>query len=191
MINSLLNWLSWRKDDNFESAITTVLHHEGLLSNDKNDPGGITNFGVSLRFLRAAGIDGDGNRDNHVTAQDIRSLNVNQAKSIYYKYYWLKYDIDEINSPMLATSVLDMSVLMGNHEAILCMQRALNKVDRCGIQKDGIMGIRTLGEINRASPYKLNEAFKEELHSAIALICQKNPKLLCFKEGWTNRINSL
>ena len=37
----------------FNDAIPTVLRHEGGFENDVNDPGGATNFGVSLRWLKA------------------------------------------------------------------------------------------------------------------------------------------
>jgi len=33
---------------NFQVALRVVLKHEGRLSNDRNDPGGITNYGISL-----------------------------------------------------------------------------------------------------------------------------------------------
>jgi len=45
----------------FEDALPTVLRHEGLYSEDPADPGGATNYGISLRFLRQLGdTDGDG-----------------------------------------------------------------------------------------------------------------------------------
>ena len=41
----------------FDSCVQYVLRHEGGLSQDKADPGGITNFGISLRFLREVDAD--------------------------------------------------------------------------------------------------------------------------------------
>lgn len=185
------NFLNINHDQQFNDAIQIVLKHEGGLTNDKNDPGGITDYGISLKFLRAAGIDENGTRCQHVTANDIKALTPEKARAIYYKYYWKKYDIYKIDSLRVATAVLDMSVLMGNHEAIICMQRALNDLDRCGLIEDGIMGIRTLSEINRASTSQLFDEYKKELLAYIDLICIKNQKLLVFKNGWYNRINSL
>ena len=40
----------------FEAAIPTILRHEGGFSNDPQDVGGATNFGVSLRWLKAQGL---------------------------------------------------------------------------------------------------------------------------------------
>ena len=38
----------------FNRSIVNVLKHEGFLVYDKADPGGITNYGVSFRYLKNA-----------------------------------------------------------------------------------------------------------------------------------------
>ena len=59
-------------------ALKTILCHEvgntgdGLVD-DPDDPGGITKYGVSFRFLKDHGIDVDG--DGDIDAEDIRGLN--------------------------------------------------------------------------------------------------------------------
>ena len=67
---------------NFMEALETVLSHEGGLLMT-GDPGGATNFGVSLRFLATQGefdSDGDGvsdydfDRDGDIDADDIRRM---------------------------------------------------------------------------------------------------------------------
>lgn len=46
---------------NFDTAIITVLRHEGLFVNDSDDAGGATHYGVSLRWLKSIGdLDNDG-----------------------------------------------------------------------------------------------------------------------------------
>lgn len=177
------------KDKNFDSAVSVVLKHEGGYTNNPSDPGGPTDFGISLRFLRAAGIDGDGNRSTHVTIADIKSLTPNKAKNIYYKFYWKKNNFNKVNSLRIATSLLDMNVLMGN-EAILLMQRALNE-PRQIVKEDAIMGPETLNAINNFNPSELNDDFKKECKSYFDLICLKNPKLGIFKKGWYNRVDDL
>lgn len=57
-------------------SIDLVLRHEGGLSDDPNDPGGLTNFGISLRSYPELGADG------------IRSLTRAQAEAIYLKDFW-------------------------------------------------------------------------------------------------------
>jgi Glycosyl hydrolase 108 len=58
----------------FQKAIDFTLPSEGGYSNDPNDPGGETNFGISKRA--------------HPTL-DIKSLTREQAIAIYYNDYWL------------------------------------------------------------------------------------------------------
>ena len=40
----------------FESAIPTILRHEGKFEQNAADPGGVTNYGISLRWLKAQGL---------------------------------------------------------------------------------------------------------------------------------------
>lgn len=178
-------------DENFESAITVVLAHEGLLTDNPSDPGGITDYGISLRFLRAAGIDGSMNRCDHVTAADIKALTPEKAKAIYRKYFWLKYNINKINSCTLATSLFDMSVLMGAEEAIELMQLALNKSIEQKIDVDGILGSNTLMLLNNSQSYQLNFVFKEQCRIHLLELVKRNEKLKIFYDGWINRVNSL
>ena len=60
----------------FELAIPVVLKHEGIMSDDGEDPGGITHYGISLRFLKTlAELDkdsfslGDVNHDGIIDGQ--------------------------------------------------------------------------------------------------------------------------
>jgi lysozyme family protein len=178
-------------DKNFESAIHVVLAHEGLLTDNPSDPGGITNYGISLRFLRAAGIDENMNRSNHITEADIKALNPNKAKSIYKKYFWLKFNINKIKSLILATSVFDMAVLMGGNEAIELLQIALNKLIEKKINSDGILGQKTLSLLNDGNPLQINYAFKDQCRTHLLNLVEHNEKLKVFYEGWINRVNSL
>ena len=135
-------------DKKFEVAVSVVLLHEGGLTNNPNDPGGLTDFGISLRFLRAAGIDGNMNRSEHIGPEDIRALTPAKAKSIYYTYFYIKYNINYVQSQLLTTSILDMAVLMGGQETIWLLQIALNKLVEGKINVDGLLGQKTLALLN-------------------------------------------
>ena len=43
----------------FDTAIKKVLKHEGGYVDHKNDPGGATKYGISLRFIRQSNTDLD------------------------------------------------------------------------------------------------------------------------------------
>jgi len=86
----------------FEKAISFVLEHEGGYSNDPNDPGGETKFGISKRSYPEL---------------DISKLTLKQAKEIYYKNYWLKAGCNELPFPFNII-VFDTAVNMGRRRAI-------------------------------------------------------------------------
>ena len=60
----------------FDTAIKKVLKHEGGYVDHKNDPGGATKYGISLRFIRKSNteldLDGDGDidSDDYLAARD-------------------------------------------------------------------------------------------------------------------------
>lgn len=95
----------------FEPAIKKVLQHEGGLSNDPNDAGGLTNFGISHRA--------------HPDV-DIANLTVEGAKEIYYDEYWKKYGYDYLKSQKLANKLFDISVNVGTKRAHTKFQEAIN-----------------------------------------------------------------
>ena len=69
---------------NFESAVEKVLKHEGGYVDHANDPGGATNYGISLRFVKqSTGIDLDVDGDGDIDADDIKAMTPEQAKEIY------------------------------------------------------------------------------------------------------------
>ena len=59
--------------ENFALGCGFVLKHEGGYSNDPNDPGGETNFGISKRYHPKV---------------DIKNLTDRDAAEIYLKEYW-------------------------------------------------------------------------------------------------------
>ena len=73
----------------FQYCMDVIMEHEGYLSDNKRDPGGITKWGISLRFLKAMGCDMDG--DGKVDAHDILVLTQHDAEEIYRRYWWDNY----------------------------------------------------------------------------------------------------
>jgi lysozyme family protein len=89
----------------FKRALPTIWLHEGRFSDNPNDPGGPTNYGISLQFLMKCGDldkdgwkDGDINHDGEVNAEDIRKLDQQTAENLYYLYFWKKNDYEILSS---------------------------------------------------------------------------------------------
>jgi len=84
----------------FSTAVALVLQHEGGLSVDSSDPGGTTNWGISLRWHPELGEEG------------IRNLTKEQASAIYQKEYWTAAMEQEPDQRM-ANCMLDCAVNQG------------------------------------------------------------------------------
>lgn len=67
--------------ETYEEGLKQLLENEGGYSNDKNDPGGPTKYGITIidyrLYIKAKG-----------TADDVKNLSVDQAKDIYRRKYW-------------------------------------------------------------------------------------------------------
>lgn len=87
---------------NFDIAFKLVLQHEGGLTDDPVDPGGITKFGITLPDLPKGS-----------TADDIRNLTIIRAEEIYKAKYWNPLRCDEILSQPIADIFFDIGVAKG------------------------------------------------------------------------------
>lgn len=67
--------------ENYQLALKEVLKSEGGYTNDPRDPGGPTNFGITIHDYRAY-------INPHGTALDVRHMTVDQAATIYKTKYW-------------------------------------------------------------------------------------------------------
>lgn len=153
----------------FFKALPTVLAHEGYLSDDKDDRGGITNFGVSLRFLEKTGDlnkdsfpDGDINRDGTINSVDIKVLSRDDVEELYKLYWWDKNNYAAICDQDIATKIFDLAVNMGSHAAHICAQRAVRAAIGLQLVEDGILGHATITAINMCKPEILMPAIKSE-----------------------------
>ena len=70
--------------ENFQRALAFTLKWEGGYTNDPNDPGGETNFGVNKR--------------DHPN-EDIKGMTKERAGEIYLEEYWIPAGCDEVISP--------------------------------------------------------------------------------------------
>lgn len=178
-------------------ALPTIYLHEGRrFTNDPNDPGGATNFGVSLKFLMQTGdldkdgwLDGDLNHDGKVTVEDIRAMNESSASRLYDLYFWSKNGYSGIDDQVIATKVFDFAVNMGSVGANKCLQRAVRSANSSIILvDDGAFGRVSLDAVNKAKPEKLLAALKSEAAGYYRAIKYKGSTN--YLTGWLNRAYS-
>lgn len=163
----------------FLPAVTLVLKHEGGLSNNKDDEGGITNHGISLRFYKTIKPD--------ATVWDIESLSMTEAESLYERKFWDPMRLEEVDSQHLANRLLDLGVNTGMREASLLLQRAINYLKPKLLKEDGIIGIRTLAAANGAPQQALYDQLILEAtkyYNQISKIAHNHQ----FLDGWLHRL---
>jgi len=115
-----------------EEIAKEIVAREGGFVNDPADPGGATNFGVTIGTLRSLGLG--------TSVADLRALTQQEAVGIFIKYYYTRPRINLLPVPLQA-SVFDMSVNSGSN-AIEILQRLLAKFQQ-PTAVDGALGPNT------------------------------------------------
>ncbi|ETD83534.1 holin-associated N-acetylmuramidase [Rhodobacter capsulatus] len=123
-----------------------IVAREGGYVNDPADPGGETNYGVTLGTLRRLGL--DLNRDGVVSARDLRLVSPDQAAEIYVSQYFKAPKLDQLPAVVQA-SVFDMQVNAGAH-AIRILQELLGRMGH-PVAVDGVLGPQTIAAAQAAA----------------------------------------
>lgn len=176
----------------FEPAVNYVLSKEGGLSENPKDPGGITNFGISLRFLKSLPIPGNyGLQSSTINADTIRELTIDKAKSIYHGEFWSHCSFWQLTNQDVCNYIFDMAVNMGIAPAIKCAQRACWAVfgNKETLVDDGLLGEETLGFLNTqaAASQPIFSSIRSERAGDYRVIVAKHPDDVAFIGGWLNR----
>lgn len=103
---------------NFDTAFNRIFTSEGGYSNDPNDPGGETKYGISKRSYPDL---------------NIASLTRDDARAIYLRDFWSRINADRLPDGV-AFQVFDFAVNSGIETAVRYLQRAL------GVADDGYWG---------------------------------------------------
>lgn len=123
-----------------------IVAREGGYVNDPDDPGGATNYGVTIHTMRRLGLDLDG--DGGVTAQDVQRLSRAKAVEIYVEHYFRRPRIAELPESIQA-SVFDMYVNAGGN-AVKILQRLLCQMG-WKVSVDGAIGPQTIAAAKAAA----------------------------------------
>jgi lysozyme family protein len=176
----------------FEPAVAYILNNEKELEENSNDPGGITKWGITLRFIKGlspAKRKEYGIYSDAPSPDDIRSLSVEQAKAIYKGEFWNHSLIEYIPNQELANYVFDTAVNMGISPAIKCLQRALWALshDRKLLEDDGILGEVTLGYVRMYHALAILDVMRSERAGDYRLIASEHQDQRVNLDGWLNR----
>ena len=175
--------------DFFSIAHAFTSKWEGGFVDHPNDPGGATNFGISLRWLKDAGL--DINDDGIVDKKDVRALTPDMAATLYRKYFWNDPRIFLLH-PLVAVAVYDGAVNMGIARSIRHLQEFCNV---CGqsrrVTEDGVLGPLTLAAVQATfTPLLVAEGVVDKRLAYYDRLAS-NPRFTPFQRGWNNRAYAL
>src|SRR5579862_2387533 len=125
----------------YEEAITKVFKDEGGYTNDAADPGGPTNWGITIFDARMYW-------KPNATAADVKSMPKSVAEDIYRKHYANPIQYDSLPAGV-DYAVLDYGINSGNSRAIRVLQSILN------VNQDGVVGPVTIAAANKHDPVDL------------------------------------
>jgi len=134
----------------FSKAIQSLLDREGRdkITNDPNDAGGLTKWGITLGDYKAHGVDLDG--DGIINGDDLRLVNEQQAEDYYEKNYWDSLSLDNLTSQSVAEKVFDNGVNLGLGAIGKLLQTAIGN-----IVVDGKIGPKTIAAANQLNEVDL------------------------------------
>ena len=120
--------------DNFDKCLQLVLKHEGGYVNHPNDPGGMTNYGVTKKVYEKY-------LGKEVTETDMKDMSLEHVGEIYKRKYWDKVRGDDLPSG-LDWAVFDFAVNAGVFRAAKVLQGFI------ATSVDGVIGSGTLKAID-------------------------------------------
>lgn len=150
----------------FDEIFDRVIDHEKGYVNHPEDPGGETNFGITLRTARANGYTGR-----------MIDLTREQAKEIYRMAFWQRVRGEKLH-PAIAFQLFDACVNHGIGNGVRMLQRAVGALD------DGDIGNETMKSVSSIDAgdvvMRLN-AERLEFYT-------KLKRFGTFGRGWVNRV---
>jgi lysozyme family protein len=186
--------------DRFAVCLAELLRAEGGFNNIRQDRGGATNFGISMRFLTAEVQTNARVRAlfpaGPITVATIRDLTRAQAASIYRWCFWDVVRAGEL--PVhIDHAVFDQAVNAGPGIGVWLLQRSINKLGhQPRLMVDRRIGPITLGAARQmaADPQMRPAMLTTYRHLAserYRQIVRLNPGQAIFLNGWLSRADKL
>lgn len=162
--------------DIFEHLFKYILSVEGGYTNDKNDTGGETNWGITKERARECGYTGN-----------MKDLTQSKAKEIYLEKYYNKPKICDISDDRIKFSIFDWYVNSG-YWAIIKAQQVLNDLG-FDIDTDGKIGNETLKALATVNTDVFLKNYADKQRTFYRRIAERRPSQERFLKGWLNRVD--
>jgi lysozyme family protein len=154
---------------NFSKCLDMLLHHEGGFVNHPDDPGGMTNLGVTKavyeKYIK-----------RNATEAEMRALTKIDVSPIYRSNYWDRGHCDDLPSGV-DWSVFDWGVNSGMGRAAKALQRVV------GVTADGAIGPMTIKATHDMKPQDVIV----KMHSSRQTFYESLTTFKTFGRGWSRR----
>ena len=155
----------------YDESLRLLLLHEGGYTNHPSDPGGPTNFGITIHDYRKYVKPG-------ATAADVKAMTLNEAKSIYRAKYWDAQRCDELPAGV-DHAVFDYGVNSGIGRSGKVLRRCLKLPDNTSVVNDAVVAV----------------AIHADPKALVTAICDERLRFLkalrtwpVFGKGWGRRV---
>lgn len=143
---------------NYTACLAKVLKYEGGYANHPSDPGGETNYGITIAVARANGYHGD-----------MRSIPMDLVRKIYRKGYWDRVNGDDLPAG-LDLCVFDFAVNSGPRRALDAMLSGYSVEDRinryCDTRLAFLRRLKTWGTFGKGWSSRVADVRKTALAMA-------------------------
>jgi lysozyme family protein len=181
----------------FDACQLFTLKMEGGLSDDAQDKGGLTKYGVSWAYLKdlersRPSLVRDILGVSVVSRNDIYNLTKEQAGAFFKATFWTPYDLDTMPQSV-ALCWYDMNVNHGAGNTAKILQRACNACDFTvpKLVVDGKPGPKTKTALRHMGNKEGINAIANERGAFYNRIVASNPSQKVFIKGWKNRCEAM
>ena len=148
-----------------------IIPNEGGYANDRLDPGGETNMGISK---------------NYFPNENIKNLTRERANALYYRNFYNWNGLNKLPYQVKGF-VVDYGILTGQQNAINTVHKILNNPTNANI-----IGPITIEKFKNFSDYdyaKFLENYKTEMIKHFKQTIEQNPDKQKYLNGWISRAN--
>lgn len=172
-------------EPSFNDAVAFTLESEGKLSNNPNDKGGLTKYGITqaiwTRYLNTPKQPGAGNT-GHLPSS-VADIAVSDALAVYHLFFFNAALPRELQGVYF-----DFAVNSGWGAAAKKLQEVL------GVTVDGDLGPKTMEKMATMQAPQLRKLRNDYVTARLVYdmdVAQHNPQDLAFIEGWVRRVTKL
>ena len=148
-----------------------ILEIEGGYSNDLEDPGSETKYGISKRSY---------------PNEDIRNMTPERATEIYLRDFWNPNNLQYVQDQTTANIIFRFIVHAGAYTATSRLQVVLNSFTN-SVTVDGKLGPKTVGFVNACIPLRLQDALRVSICQYYLDIVNHNLSQEKYFKGWITR----